>query len=286
MNYRKPNPKTEWPEALRYRIFERMGYDAWVKLVKKGKSCNFSEINSITGNVDLDYEKLEKEKKDRFEKDFENGEIEMPIVARFKKYKFDLVGGNTRIAGLISKGYNPKVWVVDIRDDEGKDTLNKKEEVKEMGADSAGSFEGPLFGKSKVIKRPISKIPNMNIKEEAELKEVTAGDAGQYDVPLFGTSPKGRRNPLKIDGPKSIYKGRAVKDKNFPKWGGPDSVFVKVKEKCKKFPYCNQGNTGALEFIHEDEELQEAIKQVSKKYGIPHQEVENIVLNEIKDIFI
>ena len=33
-------------------------------------------------------------------------------------------------------------------------------------------------------------------------------------------------------------------------------------------------------------ELQEAIKQVSKKYGIPHQEVENIVLNEIKDIFI
>lgn len=286
MNYRKPNPKTEWPEALRYRIFERMGYDAWVKLVKKGKSCNFSEINSITGNVDLDYEKLEKEKKDRFEKDFENGEIEMPIVARFKKYKFDLVGGNTRIAGLISKGYNPKVWVVDIRDDEGKDKLNKKEEVKEMGADSAGSFEGPLFGKSDVIKRPISKIPNMNIKEESELKEVTAGDAGQYDVPLFGTSPKGRRNPLKIDGPKSIYKGRAVKDKNFPKWGGPDSVFVKVKEKCKKFPYCNQGNTGALEFIHEDEELQEAIKQVSKKYGIPHQEVENIVLNEIKDIFI
>jgi hypothetical protein len=131
MNYRKPNPKTEWPEALRYRIFERMGYDAWVKLVKKGKSYIFSEINSITGNVDLDYEKLEKEKKDRFEKDFENGEIEMPIVARFKKYKFDLVGGNTRIAGLISKGYNPKEWVVDIRDDEGKDTLNKKEEVKE-----------------------------------------------------------------------------------------------------------------------------------------------------------
>lgn len=284
MNYTKPNPKREWPEALRYRIFERMGYDAWVKLVKKGKPINFSEINTLTGNIDLDYENLEVEKKERFEKAFEMGEIEMPIVARFKKYKFDLVGGNTRIAGLISKGHNPKVWVIDVRDidNQGSSEL----EVKETGADSAGSFEGPAFGKSTVIKRPISKIPNMNIKEEAELKEVTAGDAGQYDVPLFGTSPKGRRNPLKIDGPKSIYKGRAVKDKNFPKWGGPDSVFVKVKEKCKKFPYCNQGNTGALEFIHEDEELQEAIRQVSKKYGIPHKEVENIVLNEIKDIFI
>ena len=165
--------------------------------------------------------------------------------------------------------------------------LKKEEEVKETGADSSGSFSGPAFGKSNVVKRPISSIPNLNLSEEEELKEVTAGDAGQFDVPAFGKTTKGgRRNPLKIDGPKSIYKGRAVTDKNFPKWGGPDSVFVKVKEKCKKFPYCNQGNTGAIEFIHEDDELQESIKEMSKKYGIPHKDVENIVLNEINKIFI
>jgi hypothetical protein len=280
MKYSKPNFEHEWMEALRYREFEKMGKKGWIEVASKDYTImSYSKIKKLK-NIDLDYETLEDKKKKRFEKHFKEGEVEMPIAVKFGENNYDLLGGNTRLAGLIEKGINPKLWVVDMT------KKKEKEEVKEMGADSAGSFEGPLFGKSDVIKRPISKIPNMDIKEEAELKEVTAGDAGQYDVPLFGKSPKGRRNPLKIDGPKSIYKGRAVTDKNFPKWGGPDSVFVKIKEKCKKFPYCNQGNTGALEFIHEDEELQEVIKQVSKKYGIPHQEVENIVLNEIKDIFI
>ena len=281
MKYSKPNFEHEWSEALRYLEFEKMGKDKWLEKASKDfEISHFNSIKDVLNNVDLDYDTLEDEKKKRFEKHFKEGEVEIPMVVKFGENDYDLLGGNTRLAGLIGKGINPKLWVVDMT------KKKEKEEVKEMGADSSGSFEGPLFGKSDVIKRPISKIPNMDIKEEAELKEVTAGDAGQYDVPLFGTSPKGRRNPLKIDGPKSIYKGRAVTDKNFPKWGGPDSVFVKIKEKCKKFPYCNQGDTGALEFIHEDEELQEVIKQVSKKYGISHQEVENIVLNEIKDIFI
>jgi hypothetical protein len=280
MKYSKPNFEHEWMEALRYREFEKMGKKGWIEVASNDYTImSYSKIKKLK-NIDLDYETLEDKKKKRFEKHFKEGEVEMPIAVKFGENNYDLLGGNTRLAGLIEKGINPKLWVVDMT------KKKEKEEVKEMGADSAGSFEGPLFGKSDVIKRPISKIPNMDIKEEAELKEVTAGDAGQYDVPLFGKSPKGRRNPLKIDGPKSIYKGRAVTDKNFPKWGGPDSVFVKIKEKCKKFPYCNQGDTGALEFIHEDEELQEVIKQVSKKYGISHQEVENIVLNEIKDIFI
>jgi len=280
MKYSKPNFEHEWMEALRYREFEKMGKKGWIEVASNDYTImSYSKIKKLK-NIDLDYETLEDKKKKRFKKHFKEGEVEMPIAVKFGENNYDLLGGNTRLAGLIEKGINPKLWVVDMT------KKKEKEEVKEMGADSAGSFEGPLFGKSDVIKRPISKIPNMNIKEEAELKEVTAGDAGQYDVPLFGKSPKGRRNPLKIDGPKSIYKGRAVTDKNFPKWGGPDSVFVKIKEKCKKFPYCNQGDTGALEFIHEDEELQEVIKQVSKKYGISHQEVENIVLNEIKDIFI
>jgi len=192
-----------------------------------------------------------------------------------------------KIKNYHKNGYTVIATVGEGHIDLLKNTKLKKVEAKETDASSSGSFSGPVFGKSNVVKRPISSIPNLNLSEEEELKEVTAGDAGQFDVPAFGKTTKGgRRNPLKIDGPKSIYKGRAVTDKNFPKWGGPDSVFVKVKEKCKKFPYCNQGNTGAIEFIHEDDELQESIKEISKKYGIPHKDVENIVLNEINKIFI
>lgn len=158
---------------------------------------------------------------------------------------------------------------------------NKKIEAKEMtGADSAGAFSGPAFGGKKTI---IKKIHNIN--EEEELDEVTdASSSGAFDVPLFGGT-KGRKNPLSIGGPDTIYKGRAVKDKNFPKWGGPGGKFVKINDKCKKFPYCNQGDMSALELL-ETEEVRNAIQETAKKYGLPTKAVENLVLNQIKEIFI
>jgi len=164
---------------------------------------------------------------------------------------------------------------------------HKKETTEQTTSGSSGSFEAPAFGS--MVKRKITSIPNANLNEQEEEVEeaTTSSSSGQYDVPAFGKTPKGgRRDPLKIDGPDSIYKGRAVKDKKFPKWGGPGGVFVKIKEKCKKFPYCNQGNTGAIEFLKEDKEIQTAINEVSKNLGIPRNEIEKIVLNEIKQIFI
>ena len=281
MKYSKPNFEHEWSEALRYREFEKMGKDKWLEKASKDfEISNFNSIKEVLNNVDLDYDTLEDEKKKRFEKHFKEGEVEIPMVVKFGENDYDLLGGNTRLAGLIGKGINPKLWVVDM--------TKKKEEVKETGADSTGSFEGSAFGgDGDVIKRKISKIPNFEPNEQ-ELGEVTdSSSSGAFDVPAFGKSTSGgRKDPLKIDGPDSIYKGRAVKDKNFPKWGGPDSVFVKVKEKCKKFPYCNQGNTGAIEYVNEDKEIQQIINEISKTYGLPRKQVENIVLNEIKDIFI
>lgn len=162
----------------------------------------------------------------------------------------------------------------------GLDTTKKKE-TNEMDASSSGEYSGQAFGKI-LTKGEIYKLHNANLTEI-----VDASATGEYDVPLFGKNPRGgRNNPLKIDGPDSIYKNRAVKDKKFPKFGGPEGIYVKIKDKCKKFPYCNQGNTGALEFIKEDVELQEVITEISKKYGLQHSEVENIVLNEISKIFI
>jgi hypothetical protein len=157
--------------------------------------------------------------------------------------------------------------------------LKKIESKESMGASSAGSFEGPAFG-STILKRDIHKIHNMDLSEEEVMEITDASSSGSYDVPLFGTSPKGRKNPLQIDGPESIKKSRAVKDKNFPKFGGPGGIFIKVKEKCKKFPYCNQGDINAIEVI------KESIEKVSKTYSIPKEQIELLVINEIKKIFI
>ena len=115
--------------------------------------------------------------------------------------------------------------------------------------------------------------------KKIESKEATgASSAGQYDAPFPGFV----KDPLKIGGPDTIYKGRAVKDKKFPRYGGPGAKFVKVKEKCKKFPYCNQGDMNALELI--DGSVKESIDRASKKYGVDKSEIINILLKEM--IFI
>ena len=208
-----------------------------------------------------------------------SGDYKRPLILKFGD-RYHLVAGNTRLCTAAAMGVNPKVFIGSI------DSINKTETKESTDAGSSGSSE-PAFGGS-VTKREIYKIHNAKLHEEVEMGEATDASSfsGGYDVPLFGKTPKGNRNPLKIDGPDSIYKGRAVKDKKFPKYGGPNGIYVKVKEKCKKFPYCNQGNTGALEFIKEDKEINEAINEISKKYGIPRNEVEKIVLNDINQIFI
>jgi hypothetical protein len=287
MRYLKPNLEEEWMEALRYREFERMGKRGWMEYASKNYTIiSYSKIEDVLNNIDLDYESLDPDKRDRFEEAFENGEVEIPIAVKFSENDYDLLGGNTRLAGLIKNGINPKLFVVDLT--KGATQKLKRMDVDEMDSGSSGSYEAPLFGKQSTVKRKISSIPNLDLSEQQiEVKENGIQSSGAFDVPAFGKTTKGgRKNPLKIDGPDSIYKGRAVTDKNFPKWGGPDSVFVKVKEKCKKFPYCNQGNTGAIELVHEDEELKESIKQISNELGIPYKEIEKIVLNEINKIFI
>lgn len=153
---------------------------------------------------------------------------------------------------------------------------SKKQETDEQTmASSSGSYESGMS--SPMIKRPIKTIPNFKTKK-GEFKEATdASSSGAFDVPFLGSSPKGNKDPLAINGPNSIKTSRAVKDPKFPKWGGPGSTFIKIKEKCKKFPYCNQGDINAIE------PLRESINYVSKKYGIPKNEVEKLVLSQLNE---
>jgi hypothetical protein len=240
--------------------------------VKKTKT---NESEEVTGNKEID-------------KNLDSNQQDMVygIVDIIKKIKNK--DNRLSVANDMIKKFKEENIKFDYNEFLNMCGCSKKTETKEsMGAGGSGSFEGPVFS-DVVLKKDIHKFHNSNLKEQQEeVGEATdASSSGGYDVPLFGKTPKGRRNPLKIDGPDSIYKGRAVTDKKFPKWGGPGGVFVKIKEKCKKFPYCNQGDIGALEFIKEDKEIVQAITETSKKYGIPYKEMEKIVLNEINKIFI
>ena len=100
--------------------------------------------------------------------------------------------------------------------------------------------------------------------EKGEFKEATgSGSVGAYSSPMFlAKNDKNWRG-----GKKPIYKG---------------GKFVRVKKKCKNFPYCNQGDIKALK-IWEDEDLTEAIKNVAKNKNIHENIVRAILLHEIEE---
>jgi len=113
-------------------------------------------------------------------------------------------------------------------------------------------------GKKKHMKEEDTEI------EKGEFKEATgAASAGQYSGPMFlAKDSKNWRG-----GAKPLYKG---------------GKFVRVKKKCKKFPYCNQGDVKALK-MWEDEDLTEAIKNVAKTKNIHENIVRAILLHEIEE---
>ena len=63
----------------------------------------------------------------------------------------------------------------------------------------------------------------------------------------------------------------------------PGGSFVKVKKKCTKFPYCNQGDINALK-LSKNESVKEAIDNISKKYGIGKNVIITILEHEFEKI--
>lgn len=82
------------------------------------------------------------------------------------------------------------------------------------------------------------------------------------------------------------YSTPAFVAKNSKNWRGgkkpifPGGKFVKVKEKCKKFPYCNQGDIKALKLT--ENTIENVIKKIAKKYNLTESVVRTIIKNNFK----
>ena len=105
----------------------------------------------------------------------------------------------------------------------------------------------------------------MNPKEKVEAKEATSsGSVGAYETPAAWA--------------------KSTKKKD---WGGkkktqiPGGSFVSVKEKCKKFPYCNKGDINALN-IYKNESVSRAIKNVSDRMNISETTIKAIIEHEME----
>ena len=121
-----------------------------------------------------------------------------------------------------------------------------------------------------------TKLEGMEMGGEAT-EATTSASAGVYDAPFGG--PK--KDPLKLSNPDTVEKElRSVKDKNFPKFGGKGGKFVKIKKKCSKFPYCNQGDINALQ-IFERDIVKEMVTNTAKRTNLEEYVVRNIIAKEL-----
>jgi hypothetical protein len=147
----------------------------------------------------------------------------------------------------------------------------KKKETKEAtGSGSSGAFVGPVFGgDDEFWERSRSENPKLKESEveKVEAKEATtSGSVGGYESPSMWA--------------------KSTKKKD---WGPsrktqiPGGGFVKIKKKCTKFPYCNQGDINNIK-ISKNESVKEAIKNVSRKTGVSKNVIMTILEHEYEKI--
>ena len=134
----------------------------------------------------------------------------------------------------------------------------KEEEMGEATTSaSAGAFMAPMGMDPRFAGKKKKK------KEEFD-EATTAASSGQYSTPKMWA--KDEKN----------WRGKA-------KTQFPGGKFVKVKERCKKFPYCNQGDINALE-LTDNKMVKAAITEVAKKTGKDRTYIKELVKKEIEEI--
>jgi len=130
-----------------------------------------------------------------------------------------------------------------------------------------------IKGKGGKIKKSDNGVDDL--EREKEMEEVTStASSGAYVTPRFWAKKKRKKKKKVKSRRKSKSNGKRLM---------PGAKYVKVKDKCKKFPYCNQGDIGALE-IWEKEIMRESAKNVAKKTGKPESEVREMIEKELAEI--
>jgi hypothetical protein len=171
---------------------------------------------------------------------------EIYLLAKNKKLSANKI--KTKIKEFLKNPDELKDFLKSILNSKGKKIENK--EAMSTGGMS-GTFEPML---------------SLGDTKKVETKEATDAGAG---VGAYET-------------PKAWAKSTSKKD-----WRGksktqiPGGKFVQVKKKCKRFPYCNQGDVKALNFFNE-ETTKKIINSMTSKYGLTENEIKQIILKEFR----
>jgi hypothetical protein len=172
---------------------------------------------------------------------------------------------------------------------------NKKTETDEStGSGSAGGFSAPLFSTTKKEMQESSRKEN----KEKEKKYLDIEDIIPELKKQLNKGTRLDKDTKKVEATEATGSGSSgqysttaawAKSTNKKDWMGksktqiPGGKFVQVKKKCKKFPYCNQGDIKALK-IYENETVKKAIKNISEKHNISENVIKSIISYEYEKL--
>jgi hypothetical protein len=171
---------------------------------------------------------------------------EIYLLAKNKKLSVNKI--KSKIKEYLKNQEELKDFLKSIIDSKGKKSENKE-------AMSAGGMSGAFE-------------PQLSLGDikKVETKEATGAGAGvgAYETPKAWAKSMGKKD----------WRGKS-------RTQIPGGKFVQVKKKCKRFPYCNQGDVKALNFFNE-ETTEKIINSMSKKYGLTENEIKQIILKEFR----
>lgn len=191
--------------------------------------------------------KEEDSENDRKPKDFLKDDVTMRQITKLAQSKKSANSIKNEIKKLLKDGEDIKEFLNCVK----KEYLKTKGETKEaMGTGAGGgSFEPAIsFGDTKKV----------------ETKEATStASSGSYETNKMWAKSMSKKHWRNANA-------------NYM----PGAKRVQVKKKCKRFPYCNQGDINALN-IFENEVGQKVIKNISEELGVSEQYIKNIINREI-----
>jgi hypothetical protein len=246
--------------------------DAFNDVIKVTKEMGESKSAKNKFRQDLktdpDYNEFKKRARyrDEFTKDdFEYGTPNaMDNDPFIKKDRYQRVGKNKELEEKWSEKYknsidcnNPKGFSQKAHC-QGKKKKENNEAASAGG--STGAFSGPIaFKDSKFLRNSLKKDT-----KKVETKEATGSSStGSYSQPSIWAKSMSKKNFRGYDKPMV-----------------PGGKFVTIKKKCKKFPYCNQGDIKALK-IFESEVVKNVIKNLAKKHNLSESYVKFIIQNQM-----
>jgi len=131
------------------------------------------------------------------------------------------------------------------------------------GSGSTGGYVGPLSEEEycDVCDKTKSECSCDEIKKVEATEATGSSSSGSYEGPSF--LAKSQKKKDWRGAAKPLYKG---------------GKFVKIKKKCQKFPYCNQGDINALKLTELD-----VFESIVKKLALEYKIDENLIKKLIKE---